>query len=92
MLARNVAEHLRGQAPRLTLERDAADPTRNPRTGLSADEERSLLHGLDLWWLYLGYAGMGGRAPPVVALALVLLAVAAAARLRRALAAEPEAP
>ena len=66
--------------------------TRDPRTGLSADEQRALLHGLDFWWLYLGYAGIGGRAPLVAALALAALAVAASLRLGRVFAGEPEAP
>jgi hypothetical protein len=92
MLARNVGEHLRGEAPRLAVGGDGGGAARDARTGLSADEERSLLHGLDFWWLYLGYAGVGGRAPMFAALLLIALAVAAAFRLRVALAAEPEAP
>src|SRR5207247_6119065 len=43
MLARNAAEHLRGAAPRLMIDGGGA---RDPRTGLSAEAERSLLHGL----------------------------------------------
>ena len=70
----------------------ATSETRDARTGLSETEQRSLLHGLDFWWLYLGYAGVGGRAPILVAWLLAALAVAAAFRLRAALRAEIEAP
>jgi len=100
MLARNAAEHLRGEAPRLAVgavaDTTAARGTRaapiDARTGLSAAEERSLLHGLDFWWLYLGYAGVGGRVALAAALALAAATLAAALATRRALAAEPEAP
>ena len=121
MLLRNAGEHLRGQAPRLTVAHVApgspalrarlgdggtmpsgslalrarlgdSREVRNSRTGLSADEERALLHGLDFWWLYLGYAGVGGAAPLVAAAALAVLAVAAGFRLRLAFTREPEAP
>ena len=70
----------------------AATESRDARTGLSEAEQRSLLHGLDFWWLYLGYAGVGGRAPIVLAWLLSGLAVIAAFRLRAALRAEVEAP
>ena len=106
MLLRNVGEQLRGEAPRLDLKSSAAeapsaapngDATLNPesrdaRTGLSAAEQRSLLHGLDFWWLYLGYAGVGGNTPIVLAGLLALLAAGAALRLRAALRSESEAP
>jgi hypothetical protein len=87
LLTRNVREHLRGQAPRMTGA-GAADP----RVGVGAEDQRALLHGLDFWWLYLGYAGLP-RAPVLAAVvALLALAVWAAARTRSALAEETHAP
>jgi hypothetical protein len=87
MLLRNAREHLRGEAPRLTGGGDV-----DPRLGLNPEEQRALLHALDFWWLYLGYAGIP-RAPTWAALVLLLaLAAAAAARARAALAAETRAP
>lgn len=83
MLSRNLGEHLSRQAPRL-----GAGGKADPRTGLSAAEQRALLHGLDFWWLYLGYAGLP-RAPVWIALlALVALLVWSARRLRGTLTAE----
>jgi hypothetical protein len=67
MLARNTAEHLRGEAPVLVQ-----GGTVDPRTGITPDEQRTLLHAIDVWWLYAGYAGLP-RAP-LAAAALVLLA------------------
>ena len=89
MLRRNLAEHLRGELPRLGAASDTS--ARDARLGLSVAEQRALLHGLDFWWLYLAYAGFGG--PPLAALPLVLaaLAVWAGWRLRRALAEEARA-
>ncbi len=83
MLARNLGEHVRGDLPRLGGE-GAADP----RLGLgSADQER-LLHGLDLWWLYLLYAGFPAAAVLGVAALVLAAALGALARARAALAAE----
>ena len=68
MLSRNVAEHVRGQAPVLG-QQGAVDP----RTGITPGEERSLLHAIDVWWLYAGYAGI-----PKLPLALAALALLSA--------------
>ena len=70
MLARNVREHLAGESPVLG-ESGAVDP----RTGITPGEERTLLHALDLWWLYAGYAGLPKL--PLVLAALALLAASA---------------
>jgi hypothetical protein len=87
MLVRNAGEHLRGHAPRLAAEGGA-----DPRLGIDPGDQQALLHGLDFWWLYLGYAGLP-RAPVGAALlALLGLAAAAGWRARRALAAERSAP
>jgi hypothetical protein len=53
MLARNVGEHLRGEAPVLGQKGDV-----DPRTGITHEEEQALLHAIDVWWLYAGYAGI----------------------------------
>ena len=97
MLWRNAGEHMSGQAPRLDMHADttgtpASPNARDARTGLSAAEQRSLLHGLDFWWLYLGYAGVGGMAPLALAWLLAALAVLAGLRLRAAMREETEAP
>jgi hypothetical protein len=65
MLSRNLGEHLAGQAPTLGVG-GAADP----RTGLTPDEQRTLLHAIDVWWLYAGYAGLPRM--PLAAVAFVL--------------------
>jgi hypothetical protein len=86
MLLRNAGEHLRGEQPRLV-----AGGSKDSRLGLSADEQRALLHALDFWWLYLGYAGFP-RAPVLAVLAvLVAAALAAAFATRAACAAEERA-
>jgi len=87
MLERNAGEQLRGQAPRLTLGGGA-----DARVGVSAEDQRALLHGLDFWWLYLRYAGVGGPAPAALALVLAALAAFAAWRLARAVTAEQGTP
>jgi hypothetical protein len=69
MLARNVGEHVRGAAPVL-MEKGAVDP----RTGITHEEEQALLHAIDVWWLYAGYAGI-----PKLPLALAALALLAGA-------------
>jgi hypothetical protein len=87
MLLRNAREHVRGGAPRLTGGGEV-----DPRLGLNAGEQRALLHALDFWWLYLGYAGFP-RVPVWAALALLLAFAAwAAARARAALDAETRGP
>ena len=68
MLSRNLAEHLRGEAP--TLGQGGAV---DPRTGITPEEQHTLLHALDLWWLYAGYAGIP-RAPLAAAALLLLVA------------------
>jgi hypothetical protein len=67
MLARNVGEHVRGAAPVL-MEKGAVDP----RTGITHEEEQALLHAIDVWWLYAGYAGIPKL--PLALAALVLFA------------------
>jgi hypothetical protein len=58
------------------------------RVVVSPEEQRALLHALDFWWLYLGYAGLP-RAPVWAALVLLLvLAVFAAGRARESWRAE----
>ena len=69
MLSRNLAEHLRGEAPVL-----GARGVPDPRTGISVEEQRTLLHAIDVWWLYAGYAGIP-RLPLFAA--AVLLAIGA---------------
>ena len=82
MLARNAGEHLRGAA--LVLGQSGAV---DPRLGITPKEQRTLLHAIDLWWLYAGYAGMP-RAPLLGVAALLAagaaLALAAAWRAVRA--------
>ena len=70
MLSRNAAEHLRGEAPVLVQ-----GGTVDPRTGITPGEQLTLLHAIDVWWLYAGYAGLP-RAP-LAAVALLLFAGAA---------------
>ena len=86
MLARNLGEHLRGDLPRIsgTLRPDV-------RLGLSAADQRTLLHALDVWWLYALYAGTPARAVLGAALALLALAAAALAWLAAAWRAEARA-
>jgi hypothetical protein len=83
MLARNFGEHARGRMPLLAGE-GAADP----RLGVGSADQVRLLHAIDLWWLYLLYAGF--PAGVVLAAAVLLLAatIGAFARARAALAAE----
>jgi hypothetical protein len=70
MLMRNAGEHLRGEMPRLTGAGDA-----DPRLGVSVSDQQSLLHGIDVWWLYARYAGV--PAAPLAAALIVLLGLAA---------------
>jgi hypothetical protein len=67
MLGRNLSEHLQGQAPHL----GSGDGAIDPRIGVSAAAQQQLLHGLDFWWLYLGYAGL--PVAPALAVAVALL-------------------
>ena len=52
MLARNAGEHLAGRWPNLSGQGEV-----DARVGLSAQDQQALLHALDFWWLYAGYAG-----------------------------------
>jgi hypothetical protein len=70
MLSRNLGEHLRGEAPVL-----GAKGTPDPRTGISPEEQRTLLHAIDVWWLYAGYAGLPQG--PLLGVALLLILAAA---------------
>ena len=67
MLLRNLGEHVRGDAPALGQQGEV-----DPRTGITPEEERTLLHAIDLWWLYAGYAGLP-KLPLVVAALLLLV-------------------
>lgn len=71
LLARNLSEHLSGHAP--SLAPDGGTP--DPRLGVSPGQQQQLLHAIDFWWLYLGYAGLP-RAPVVAALLAVLVLAA----------------
>jgi len=78
MLVRNAGEHLRGEAPVLRPG-GAVDP----RTGLTPDEQRTLLHAIDAWWLYAGYAGIPRAPLGIASLALLAASVWAWRRARR---------
>ena len=67
MLSRNVALHLRGRAPHVS-----SAAANDSRLGLSAEEQRELLHALDFWWTYAAYAGLSALPLALVALALVI--------------------
>jgi len=75
MLIRNAREHLDRRLPKLTGGGEV-----DPRLGVGAAEQAALLHALDLWWLYVLYAGLPPL--PVVAGLLLLLFTAAWAALR----------
>ena len=79
MLLRNLGEHVRGDAPALG-QKGGVDP----RTGITPEEERTLLHAIDLWWLYAGYAGLPRLPLGVAALLLLVGAGVAWARAWRA--------
>lgn len=85
MMLRNLGEHVRGQWPRI-----GAGGTPDARLGVSAEDQESLLHALDLWWLYLAYAGVASRAL-LLTLALLLIAAAGWALARARLRADLEA-
>ncbi len=72
MLSRNIGEHLSGAAPVLG-QSGAIDP----RTGITPGEQQVLLHAIDLWWLYAGYAGLPKG--PLHAAAMVLFVASALA-------------
>lgn len=72
MLSRNLAEHVRGDLPVL-----AKGGAVDPRTGITPEEQHTLLRAIDVWWLYAAYAGIP-RAP-LLAAALLLFAGAALA-------------
>lgn len=83
MLSRNLAEHAAGGTPRI-----APGGPADARLGISATDQTQLLHAIDYWWLYLGYAGFPGLPIAAAALLLLALAVVAATRLVRAWRAE----
>lgn len=72
MLSRNLGAHLAGEWPRLVQGGQV-----DPRTGISPDEQRTLLSAIDVWWLYASYAGL--PRVPLMAVAFVLLASTLAA-------------
>jgi hypothetical protein len=76
MLLRNAGEHVAGRAPRIAAGGDSEE-----RLGIPAAEQARLLHAIDFWWLYLGYAGFPAPAIAGAALAIAALAVLAARRL-----------
>jgi hypothetical protein len=90
MLVRNTGEHLRGQAPTLVIARDpgadsigaAPSPlaSATARIGVGEEDQRRLLHALDFWWLYAGYAGVPTM--PLQAAAALLAAFGIAFLLR----------
>jgi hypothetical protein len=84
MLIRNTREHLDRTLPRLTGGGEV-----DPRVGLSAEDQRALLHALDFWWLYALYAGVPPL--PVVAAFLVMLSLAGWAALRMLVIADEDA-
>jgi hypothetical protein len=79
MAWRNAGDHLAGAAPRL----GAGGPP-DPRLGVGEADQKALLRGFDLWWMYAIYAGLPAAAPLA---ALAALLAAAAWAWRRALAA-----
>ena len=66
MLSRNLGEHLRGEQPVLAKHGDV-----DPRTGITHEDEQALLHAIDVWWLYAGYAGTP-KLPLAIAAMLLL--------------------
>jgi hypothetical protein len=84
MLARNLGEHLRGDVPVLGQKGDV-----DPRTGITPGEERTLLHAIDAWWLYAGYAGLPKLPLGLAALALLAASIWAWMRAWRAAREEP---
>ena len=86
MLTRNVREHVRGRAPRLTGE-GAADP----RVGIGGADQERLLHALDVWWLYMIYAGLPAGPVAIAALLALVATLLGARRLRAAARAEARA-
>ena len=95
MLARNVAEHARGDWPR--IEPEAFVPPRataggagistveHERLALPPSQVAALTHGLDFWWTYAAYAGLPRVPLLLVATALFALAGVAFAAAWRAL-------
>jgi hypothetical protein len=84
MLGRNAVEHLQGKAPHLGPISGNVDP----RLGIPAADQQQLLHGLDFWWLYLGYAGLPTAPAIAVTIALLVPLLWSAVRLRAAARAE----
>lgn len=68
MFLRNGAEHLRGEEPRIGGTATTGEAT--SRLGIDAADQERLLHAIDFWWLYLGYAGLPKA--PVWAAVIVL--------------------
>src|SRR5262249_28114154 len=79
MLARNLGAHLRGDRPTLGQKGEI-----DPRPGITAEEERTLLHAIDVWWLYAGYAGLPQLPLGIAAAGLLLGAIWAWTRAWRA--------
>jgi hypothetical protein len=83
MLVRNADDHLHGVLPSWS-----GGGVVDPRLGISEADQRALLHGIDVWWLYARYAGV--PAPPLIAALALLLALAAWAWARAAAASRAE--
>lgn len=64
LLVEDLRAHVAGDWPRLAAAGGDA------RLGVSADDQRALWRGIDLWWLYAAYAGLPFA--PLAAAALVL--------------------
>src|SRR5204863_3765880 len=75
MLARNAGEHLRGEGPVIVSQGEV-----DPRIGITHADEQALLHAIDAWWLYAGYAGIAKLPLAIAALALLAGSIWAWAR------------
>jgi len=61
----------------------------DPRLGIGEQDQAAMLHALDFWWLYAGYAGVPSL--PIVGVLLVLLAFTGWSALRMLMLADEEA-
>lgn len=75
LLLRNSGEHLEGEMPRIGGGGEA-----DARLGIGTDDQKALLHGIDVWWMYARYAGVPSLPLNAALALLVLLAAWAFAR------------